>query len=69
MQENLDFLKELEQVKVVINGIEMVPYTAAKHLLERLIEVKFTETVNSISSALQEYTKVAKELNKNNYDL
>lgn len=64
MSKKVDYLQELENAKIIVSGIEAVPFAVARHIVNSLIEDKVKEAVDSVSVAVQEYVNAVKMLNQ-----
>lgn len=66
MQKPVDYSKVLEEAKVYVDkvGMEMVPYSVARALLEELSAYKIDEALDSVSEALNTYFKEVDDIQK-----
>jgi len=65
MSNKIDYQQQLEKAKIVMSGMEVVPYTVARHIIQTLMEEKVNEAVDSVSNAIQEYVQAVKMLKDN----
>ena len=66
MQKPVDYVKILEEAKVYVDkvGMEMVPYSVARAVLEEVSAYKIDEALDSVSEALNTYFSEVNDIQK-----